>query len=130
MYVARRDKALGFAKRSDRHGGSAGGLVTAIVSFSFPKFVSADDDTWQEDGYDACRTSETSRSFNMEWCLKEPSQLHVLEIEHVPLEDNVHVHGRHHRWTVLRLGLSFWNLVRLNFGFRVAGTFIPVRGDG
>lgn len=88
VYVARRDKALRFAKNRSRHGGEAGGLVTAVVSFEHPKFVSGDDDEWQYEGYDACRTDATSASEHMEWCLKELSQLRVIEVEHVPVDDD------------------------------------------
>ena len=37
VYVARRDKALKFAQNSERHGGTAGGLLKVVVSFSNPK---------------------------------------------------------------------------------------------
>ena len=44
-----------------------------------------DDDEWQLEGYDACRTPLTSRSENMEWCLKDASQLRVARIERIEL---------------------------------------------
>ena len=85
VYVARRDKALRFAQEGRRHGGAHGGLVTAVVSFSHPKFVCDDDDKWSKQGYDACRTGSTSASTHMEWCLKDPAQLTVTEIEQVDI---------------------------------------------
>ncbi|EOD31837.1 hypothetical protein EMIHUDRAFT_231247 [Emiliania huxleyi CCMP1516] len=67
VYLARADKALRFAQEGGRHGGAEGGLVEVLVRFKNPKFVAADDDTWQAEGYDACRAEETSASQNMEW---------------------------------------------------------------
>ena len=52
-----------------------------VISFSSPKFVEGDDDSWQLDGYDACRATQTSFSDHMEWCVLAPSQLSVLSIE-------------------------------------------------
>ncbi|EOD27629.1 hypothetical protein EMIHUDRAFT_235497 [Emiliania huxleyi CCMP1516] len=73
VYLARADKALRFAQEGGRHGGAEGGLVEVLVRFKNPKFVAADDDTWQAEGYDACRAEETSASQNMEWCVLHPS---------------------------------------------------------
>ena len=86
VYVGRRDKALRFAQDHARHGSSAGGLITTVVSFSRPKFVAGDDCGWQAEGYDACRTDGTSLSSTMEWAIANPRQVEVVEVEHVPLD--------------------------------------------
>ena len=78
VYVGRCDKALRFARDAQRHGGEEGGLVKIRVTIRNPKFVSSDDDTWQEAGYDACRADHTSRSEHMEWCIADSAQLEVL----------------------------------------------------
>jgi hypothetical protein len=84
IYVAREDKARRFAEEAERHGSSAGGLVEVIVSFRNPKYVSSDDTGWRYEGYDACRAETTSRSPNMEWCIKDASQVKVVRI-HGPI---------------------------------------------
>ena len=75
VYVAKFHKALRFAQDESRHHSPEGGLVECQVSFSNPKFVTSDDDTWQSEGHDACRADHTSGSSHLEWCLKEASQV-------------------------------------------------------
>ena len=87
VYVGRKDKALNFARSKSRHGGAEGGLVTAIISFEYPKFTSGDCDDWTYEGYDACRAERTSRSDKMEWCVREPGQVQVHAIEQVTIDD-------------------------------------------
>ena len=86
VYVAQEHKARRFAANGARHGGSRGGLVTVIISFSRAKYVSTDDLGWQAEGFDACRTDSTSASGNMEWCVKSSAQVRVLSVQPVALE--------------------------------------------
>ena len=83
VYVARKSKAQGFAMSRERHGSETGGLVTCVVTFSDPKFVDGDDDGWQLEGHDACRSRATSRSGQMEWCIKSASQVRVVAVDKV-----------------------------------------------
>ena len=45
-----------------------------------PKYVSHDDHEgrWRMEGFDACRTDQTSRSQNMEWCIASPAQVELI----------------------------------------------------
>jgi len=88
IYVGREDKARRFAREKRRHGGEAGGLLCVIIRVENPKFVIGNDRTWQEEGYDACRTEYTTFSDNMEWCIKSPEQVAaILSVEKIPLSD-------------------------------------------
>lgn len=51
-----------------------------LVTVKSPKFVSGDDQNWQKEGYDACRTTSTSASTQMEWCVKSPAQIKVVRV--------------------------------------------------
>ena len=86
VYIVRCDKALRFARDAGRHGGDEGGLVKVRVTIRNPKFVSGDDETWQQEGYDACRADHTSRSDHMEWCVADHAQLAVLGITRIPID--------------------------------------------
>lgn len=86
VYAARQEKALRFAKDGARHGGQYGGLVSLLITFKKPKYVKNDDQSWREEGHDACRADHTTASTNMEWCVKDRSQVRVLCIEKVVLE--------------------------------------------
>jgi hypothetical protein len=81
VYVAGEDKARRFAWESDRHGSKQGALITVLISYSNPKYVSNGDINWHREGYDACRTARTSLSTNMEWCVRSASQVEVVRIE-------------------------------------------------
>ena len=91
IYVGHLSKALRFAQDGARHGGPEGGLVECLVHFRTPKFVSSDDQTWHDMGFDACRADHTSASTHMEWCLKDPSQLEVLRVFRVPVASSAPV---------------------------------------
>ena len=39
----------------------------------------AQDTTWEQQSYDACRTD--MQSMNMEWCVRNPSQVRVVDVE-------------------------------------------------
>lgn len=80
VYVCRQEKATKFARKRAQETGQDGGLITVLCSIRKPKFVNDNDDTWQEEGYDACRAEKTSVSPNMEWCIRDPSQITVLGI--------------------------------------------------
>ena len=43
-----------------------------------PRFIDGDDSDWQIEGFDACRSSSTSASTHMEWCIKDPSDVRVV----------------------------------------------------
>ena len=86
IYVAREDKARRFAQNKSRHGGEEGALIKVKITFSNPKYVESNDTSWQSQGYDACRASSTSASTNMEWCVKDASQVEVLNIERVSIQ--------------------------------------------
>ena len=66
-----------------------GGLVTVIITFTNPKFVDGNDTKWQSEGHDACRTGHTSASANMEWCVRDPSQVRVIDIQRVHEDERV-----------------------------------------
>ena len=83
VYVAQREKALRFAQDTARHGGRLGGLVEVLVSFHKAKYVRSNDTTWRQEGFDACRADETTRSTNMEWCIANRSQVQVMQISPV-----------------------------------------------
>jgi len=83
VYVAREEKATRFAANLSRHGGETGGLVKVNVTFRNAKYVSGDDNSWQRQGYDACRTDKTSVSSNIEWCMKSRSQVQVVSIQQI-----------------------------------------------
>ena len=87
VYVARYEKARKFALALNRHGGNMGGMVEVIIRFQHPKYVSWEDCTWQDEGYDACRADKTAASTNMEWCVAEPYQVRVLDIWTVDPDD-------------------------------------------
>lgn len=83
IYVARREKAERFARDEDkRHGEAVGGLVEVLVTVRNPKFVEVNegwnDASWQATGHDACRAESTTASTNMEWCIKDKSQVQVI----------------------------------------------------
>ena len=112
IYVAREDKATRFAKLREPLGG---GLIELLVRVQNPKFVIANDSSWQSQGldhscyshpfislsalpptdsliihannrglgYDACRAESTSASTNMEWCIKDASQITVIDIRYL-----------------------------------------------
>ena len=90
VYVARADKAIGFAQSGWRHEGARGGLVEAKVTILNPKFVSYQDRSWLAEGYDACRTEQTEFSTQMEWCIASPSQLRVVRVTEVALVTDAH----------------------------------------
>lgn len=94
VYVARQDKALRFAANVQRHDHETGGLVEVLIRFRNAKYVSHDDDQWQKQGYDACRTDQTSASSNMEWCVASPEQVEVLGIQEI--SEHQHRLGPHH----------------------------------
>ena len=85
IYVAREDKAMRFAKNKNRHKGQHGGLVELRVTVRKPKFVSSNDNSWQKEGYDACRAERTTLSSHMEWCIKDRDQVQVIGISKVQL---------------------------------------------
>lgn len=80
IYVAREDKATRFANRKDSENPA---LVEVLVTIHNPKYVEYDDDTWQREGYDACRAECTSSSNNPEWCIRKPNQIEVVRIRRV-----------------------------------------------
>lgn len=81
IYVAQKDKATRFAENTYRNGGDGGGgLIEVLITFKNPKYVTSDDDSWQRQGYDACRAEHTSASTNMEWCVKSDRQVEVVNI--------------------------------------------------
>eukprot|EP01050_Picozoa_sp_SAG11_P016583 SAG11_NODE_2281_length_3575_cov_2.137802_5_plen_144_part_00 len=53
-------------------------LVEVLVSYKNAKFVRGNDDSWSNEGYDACRADKTSASTNMEWCIRDRSQVSPL----------------------------------------------------
>ena len=82
--MAREDKATRFAVlRAGQVGDDFGGLVELLVTFTNPKYVISNDSNWQAEGYDACRAERTTGSTNMEWCIRDPSQVHVIRIRAV-----------------------------------------------
>ena len=84
IYVAEYDKARRFAQDKSWHGGAGGcALLEVKITFRNPKYVKSDDDTWQRQGFDACRADRTSMSRNMEWCVKNKSQVTVMGVERV-----------------------------------------------
>lgn len=84
IYVAREDKARRFAERRAREtGAGVGGLVHLLVTVSNPKYVMNNDYHWQSEGYDACRAERTTASTNMEWCIRDASQVQVIRVEEV-----------------------------------------------
>jgi hypothetical protein len=85
VYLGQRDKATRFAEDNTRHQGSAGGLVEVLVTIHNPKYVPYNDTGWQDEGYDACRTDRTSASQNMEWAIRDRSQVAVIRISRVSL---------------------------------------------
>ena len=86
VYVGREGKAEGFAENCDRHGGSAGGRVKCRIFTSNPKFTRHEDPegTWRHQGHDAVRADRTSMSQQMEWCVRDPSQIKMIGIERIP----------------------------------------------
>jgi hypothetical protein len=48
--------------------------------------VMYNDYNWQNEGYDACRAEKTSASTNMEWCIRDPSQITVVRIAYVNVD--------------------------------------------
>ena len=88
VYVAREDKARNFAMDRMRHRGQEGGLVSVLVTVRRAKFVRQNDSNWQSEGYDACRADETTFSNSMEWCVKDRSQLEVIAVEKVAIDDH------------------------------------------
>eukprot|EP01052_Picozoa_sp_SAG31_P022361 SAG31_NODE_1775_length_7303_cov_2.409356_8_plen_306_part_00 len=82
IYVARREKAERFAKDHSRHSQAVGGLVEVLVTVKNPKFVEVNADwndaSWRAAGHDACRAEFTTASTNMEWCIRDSSQIQVL----------------------------------------------------
>ena len=83
IYVAEEDKARRFAQDKSRHGGDEGALLKVKITFYNPKYVNSNDNTWQSQGYDACRAARTTASSNPEWCVKDASQVELLSIERV-----------------------------------------------
>ena len=83
------DKASRFAASCSRHGGEAGAVVQVRITFTNPKYVRFNDNTWQAEGFDACRADRTSASANPEWCLKSPSQVVVQEIRKIQCGDDL-----------------------------------------
>eukprot|EP00966_Prymnesium_polylepis_P082752 1916201-Prymnesium_polylepis.1 len=81
VYVARFDKASSFAENCPRHGGDEGAIVKVRITYTNAKMVHGDYNGWQQEGYDACRAERTSMSSHMEWCLKTPAQVEVLEVK-------------------------------------------------
>jgi hypothetical protein len=86
IYVARREKAMRFAKDTARHGGEIGGMIEVLVTIKRPKYVNLNDTSWREEGHDACRAAQTSASMNMEWCIKDRSQVEVARLTKVPMQ--------------------------------------------
>ena len=66
------DKASRFAASCSRHGGEAGAVVQVRITFTNPKYVRFNDNTWQAEGFDACRADRTSASANPEVVSQEP----------------------------------------------------------
>ena len=84
IYVARREKAERFAlQRAGEIGASCGGLIELLVTVNNPKYVVHNDHDWQGQGYDACRAERTSSSTNMEWCIRDSSQITIIRVEEV-----------------------------------------------
>lgn len=82
IYFAREDMARRFAEEASRHrGGGGGGVVQIIVTFSNPKHVQAQDTNWSQEAYDACRSDLKCGAMNMEWCVRNPSQVRVVDVE-------------------------------------------------
>lgn len=81
VYVARVEKARKFAEKGAREmSHSHGGLVELLVTVRNPKYVQYNDTGWQREGYDACRTEQTTASTNMEWCISNPSAIEVTSV--------------------------------------------------
>ena len=91
VYVARRDKAMRFAKNSARHDGSQGGLIELRILVKNPKYIRrADNSTactrWIFDGHDACRAECTLASGNMEWCVSCSDMIEIVKVTRVELD--------------------------------------------
>ena len=63
-----------------KRGAQYGGLVELRVTVRNPKYVLSNDYHWQSEGYDACRAERTSASTNMEWCIRDPTQIEVIRV--------------------------------------------------
>ena len=85
VYVARHEKACRFAENGAWHDGDEGGLIKVLVNIQNPKYVSEVQRAghWWDEGYDACRVDSTPLSSNMEWCIRDPHVIDVIEIEAV-----------------------------------------------
>jgi hypothetical protein len=77
IYCADRDKAIGYARlRLDKDRDTGRGAVLELtVTARNVKYTTAEDREWQRQGYDACQTDRTTMSYQMEWCVKSPSQI-------------------------------------------------------
>ena len=53
------------------------------MTFYNAKYVDSNDTGWREEGHDACRAESTSASTNMEWCIRDRSQVEVIRISKV-----------------------------------------------
>eukprot|EP00966_Prymnesium_polylepis_P278746 6439555-Prymnesium_polylepis.1 len=89
VYIARADKASKFAANCQRHGGDSGAVVKVRITFTRPKYVEFNDNSWLSEGYDACRAERTSGSPHPEWCLKSTDQVEVLEVRPIPCGDEL-----------------------------------------
>jgi hypothetical protein len=86
VYVARKDKATKFSLDRNRHLGETGGLLGVLVTYTNAKYVKSNDTSWISEGYDACRADETDFSTNMEWCIKDASQVEIISVQEITIE--------------------------------------------
>lgn len=83
VYVAKEDKATGFARSYHRHGGSEGAVVKCMVTVDDPKYLSGGDARGNYSGHDAVRTNYTTSSNKPEWCVRDPGNVKVLSVHEV-----------------------------------------------
>mmetsp|Transcript_37073 Transcript_37073/g.69138 ORF Transcript_37073/g.69138 Transcript_37073/m.69138 type:complete len:204 (-) Transcript_37073:125-736(-) len=56
-------------------------LIVVTATIRNPKRdVPNNDQNWQAEGYDSCSALRTSASKNPEWCVRDPSQIHVQQV--------------------------------------------------
>lgn len=84
VYVGRKDKALGYAQKADRHGGTDGVLLKCEVTVDNPKFLKGTATTGDHKGHDAIRSDFTNLSRKPEWVIRNASNVRPVGVERVP----------------------------------------------
>ena len=91
VYLAQEEKARRFATNKTKNQGQRmAALIEVFVTVRNVKFAVVEDREWHSQGHDACRADCTANSMSMEWCISDPREITIQNVEKWSLEGKRH----------------------------------------